>query len=111
MHDGASAHYSAIVRRYLTEKYGERWIGRGGPIAWPPRSPDLNPLDFFFWGYLKDFVYSREITSREHLWARINLGCNLIRNNIEMFEDVQNNFKKRIEKCIDQSGGHFEQLL
>ncbi|KAJ4446962.1 hypothetical protein ANN_13664 [Periplaneta americana] len=20
-------------------------IGRGGPIAWPPRSPDLNPLD------------------------------------------------------------------
>jgi hypothetical protein len=23
-----------------------RWIGTGGPIGWPPRSPDLNPLDF-----------------------------------------------------------------
>jgi hypothetical protein len=23
-----------------------RWIGSGGPIAWPPRSPDLTPLDF-----------------------------------------------------------------
>ena len=22
------------------------WIGRGGTIAWPPRSPDLTPLDF-----------------------------------------------------------------
>ena len=31
----------------------ERWIGRGGPAAWPPRSPDINPLDFFLWGYVK----------------------------------------------------------
>jgi hypothetical protein len=22
------------------------WIGRGGTIAWPPRSPDLTPLNF-----------------------------------------------------------------
>jgi len=22
-------------------------IGRGGPVVWPPRSPDLPPLDFF----------------------------------------------------------------
>ncbi|GFX77260.1 hypothetical protein TNCV_5063921 [Trichonephila clavipes] len=27
--------------------YGSgRWIGHGGPVAWPPSSPDLNPLDF-----------------------------------------------------------------
>ncbi|GBM88486.1 hypothetical protein AVEN_269361-1 [Araneus ventricosus] len=25
----------------------DRWIGRGGPVLWPPRSPDLTPLDFF----------------------------------------------------------------
>ncbi|RLU17341.1 hypothetical protein DMN91_009574 [Ooceraea biroi] len=24
-----------------------QWIGRGGHISWPARSPDLNPLDFF----------------------------------------------------------------
>ncbi|EFN88750.1 hypothetical protein EAI_03344, partial [Harpegnathos saltator] len=28
-----------------------------GPIEWPPRSPDMNILDFFFWDYLKDRVY------------------------------------------------------
>jgi hypothetical protein len=22
--------------------------------AWPPRSPDLNPCDFYLWGYLKN---------------------------------------------------------
>ncbi|GBM81581.1 hypothetical protein AVEN_82167-1 [Araneus ventricosus] len=35
--------------------------GRSGPIAWPPRSPDVTPLDFCFWGYVKDKVYSCEI--------------------------------------------------
>ena len=23
---------------------------------WPPRSPDITPLDFFLWGYVKDRV-------------------------------------------------------
>jgi hypothetical protein len=27
--------------------YEGKWIGRGGPVAWPPRSPDLTPSDFF----------------------------------------------------------------
>jgi len=25
-----------------------RRVGRTGPMAWPPRSPDLNPLEDFF---------------------------------------------------------------
>jgi hypothetical protein len=31
----------------LNEKFPNVWIGRGGPIHWPPRSPDLTPMDFF----------------------------------------------------------------
>jgi hypothetical protein len=46
MHDGAPAHFSRAVRDVLNNTYHDRWIGRGGPTAWPPRSPDLNPLDF-----------------------------------------------------------------
>jgi hypothetical protein len=39
-----------------------RWVGRVGKddfalFAWPPRSPDLTPCDFFLWGYVKDRVY------------------------------------------------------
>jgi len=26
-------------------------------LAWPPRSPDATPYDFFLWGYVKDQVY------------------------------------------------------
>ena len=46
MHDGAPAHYSIEVRNYLNETLDNKWIGRGGPVPWPPRSPDLNPLGF-----------------------------------------------------------------
>jgi hypothetical protein len=46
MHDGAPTHFSRVIRGYLDEHYPQRWIGRGGPVAWQPRSPDLNPLDY-----------------------------------------------------------------
>jgi hypothetical protein len=49
----------------------EIWIGRGGPITWPPRSSDLTPLDFFLWGYVKNIVYKVKINDVEHLKARI----------------------------------------
>ncbi|KAJ4434371.1 hypothetical protein ANN_22931 [Periplaneta americana] len=58
LHDGAPAHFSRTARRYLDRRFPDRWIGRGGPIAWPPRSSDLNPLDFYLWGHLKSLVYS-----------------------------------------------------
>jgi hypothetical protein len=45
--DGAPAHHAAPVRNWLNEHFDERWIGRGEPFRWPPRSPDLTPLDFF----------------------------------------------------------------
>ena len=38
--DGAAPHYALIVRDWLDKKLKGRWIGRGGPIEWPARSPD-----------------------------------------------------------------------
>ena len=45
--DGAPPHWGLHVRASLDEEFPNRWIGRGGPIPWPPRSPDVTPLDFF----------------------------------------------------------------
>lgn len=36
----------------LNNRFGDRWTGRGDPIALPPRSTDILPLDFFFWGHI-----------------------------------------------------------
>lgn len=47
-HDGCPAHFSLVARQKLIEKFSNRWIGRGGSVVWPARSPDLTPLDFFY---------------------------------------------------------------
>ncbi|KDR20859.1 hypothetical protein L798_04664, partial [Zootermopsis nevadensis] len=45
--DGAPPHFHTDVRACLDLHFPSRWIRRAGPIAWPPRSPDLTPADFF----------------------------------------------------------------
>jgi len=34
----------------LNERFPNRWLGRGGSAVWPPRSPNLTPLDYYLWG-------------------------------------------------------------
>jgi hypothetical protein len=53
--DGASPHTSKKAQNYLRSKFGEKFIDKK---KWPPRSPDLNPCDYFLWGYLKSRVYN-----------------------------------------------------
>lgn len=108
MHDGAPPHFSQVVRQHLNRNFENRWIGREGPVAWPPRSPDLNPLDFFLWGYLKALVYANPIDTRENLLERINFHCREIGANIEALWKVQQSFIKRARECIRLEGAHVE---
>ncbi|PNF35740.1 hypothetical protein B7P43_G15308, partial [Cryptotermes secundus] len=55
--DSAPPHYLGEVRKYLNTHFPGRWIGRVAPIAWPPRSQELTPLDFFLWGFVKARVF------------------------------------------------------
>jgi hypothetical protein len=55
--DSSPPHYLEEVREYLSTCFPGRWIGRAAPIAWTPRYPDLTPLDFFLWGFVKDRVF------------------------------------------------------
>ncbi|GFT14517.1 uncharacterized protein TNCV_4004611 [Trichonephila clavipes] len=60
MQDGAPPHRwrtSRSVKRLLDQHFGDRIISRYYPFPWPARSPDLTPMDFWFWGYLKSTVY------------------------------------------------------
>ena len=111
MHDGAPPHFSVDVRRLLNNRFRDRWIGRGGPIPWPPRSPDLNPLDFYLWGHLKALVYRTPIQDVQSLRARIMAGCETIRNTPGIFQRIRDSIRRRVDACINADGGHFEHLL
>ncbi|OXU18581.1 hypothetical protein TSAR_000267 [Trichomalopsis sarcophagae] len=45
--DRAPPYFARIVRTFFNERYTNQWIGRGGPVAWPPNSPDLTSPDFY----------------------------------------------------------------
>lgn len=111
MHDGAPAHFSINVRRHLDTVYPNRWIGRGGTQHWPARSPDLNPVDYCIWGFLKSLVYSNPVENVEDLRNRITAGCETIRNTVGIFQRIRQSMRRRVDSCITCEGGHFEHLL
>jgi hypothetical protein len=63
--DAAPPHYLEEVREYLNTRFPDRWIGRAAPIAWPPRSPHLTPLD------------SLKIECLYHLYLQMSLSSEL----------------------------------
>ena len=109
MQDGAPSHYAAAVRHWLDENF-EHWIGRRGTIEWAPRSPDLNPMDYYFWGHLKQLVYAVRIEDIDHLRSRIRDACQKINGDQQLLNRVYNNFHHRIDLCMTSSGEHFEHL-
>ena len=108
MHDGAPAHFSLLVRNYLNNHYGNRWVGRGGPVTWPPRSPDLNAMDFFAWGHLKSLVYATPVDNLLVLRNRIVEAFDTIRSTPDMLLQVHHSMQRRVQACITLNGGHFE---
>jgi hypothetical protein len=43
-----SSHYRRPAMKYLTASFPGRWIGSGGFIQRPLKSPEVIPVDFFF---------------------------------------------------------------
>lgn len=107
--DGAPPHWSLEVRSLLNQKFPGRWIGRDGPFHWAARSPDLTPLDFFFWGTLKDRVYHRRPTTLVQLRDFISDEISLISS--QDLSSAFRNFEDRLRLCLRKEGGHFEQYL
>lgn len=107
--DGAPPHFALIVRNFLNARYPNKWIGRGGPVPWPARSPDMTSPDYFLWGYLKDVVYEREPTTRADMIHRITAACAAIPR--EVLLGTVRNFHRRVNACIQSNGGVFEHLL
>lgn len=107
--DGAPAHNAIVVRNYLEERFGEHVISTHGPIRWPPRSPDLTPLDFFLWGHIKKIVYRTPPTTLNILENRIRAAFASITP--DMLRNVVENNVFRVRKCQEVEGQHFENLI
>lgn len=109
--DGAPPHSSRAVTDWLNVNFNGRWIGRYGPVSWPPRSPDLNPCDFFLWGFMKQLVYSSAVDNVDDLRSRVASAARHIQDHPDLLENVRHSIVRRARACLDADGGHFEHLL
>ena len=103
-------HYASPVRTFLDQIFPSRWLGRRGAIKWPPRSPDLTPMDFFVWGVVKDDVYGRKPATVREMKLYITDSFNRINQNKDLCSNVCRGVKCRLEECAANEGRQFEHL-
>lgn len=107
-HDGAPAHFSRQAREFLNARYPERWMGRDGPIIWPARSSDLNVLDYFVLGFVKNIVEYRRDGTEAEIREAILAAFNTITP--EMAYRATRDIIRGAEFCLRERGRHFEQF-
>ncbi|KAJ8884525.1 hypothetical protein PR048_016382 [Dryococelus australis] len=99
---------------------------RGGPIAWPARSPNLNPLDYllpvgphegvvrllglhttyFLWGHTKGLNYETPLESEEALLVWIIAATDI--GLLGIGDRVYQNMVRRYRVRVDVAGRHIE---
>jgi hypothetical protein len=75
-------------------------------IPWPPRSPDITPLDFFLWGYVKDTVYKTPVTSLDEVKLRIVAAIETVTP--QMLENTWREIEYRLDILRAKKGAHVE---
>ena len=110
MQDGAAPHTAGITMKYLDKIFNDKLLSlkaiRGE--EWSPRSPDLNPCDYWAWGYIKNRVYHTLPRTIVELKEKIIAACSQIPN--DMIQTVMLSMQKRAHQVVLRGGKHIERL-
>ena len=107
--DGAPPHRSQLVQDFLKTKLKRRFIRAE---EWPPSSPDVNPLDYFYWDFDKTKVYkgrsgkpfaSESELKKQYVWNICTNDLVAIRKAIKQFAPQM--------KVVEQKPGRFIKML
>ena len=93
----------------FTEAQMKEIILQHSKLGGPTRSPDLSPLDFWYWNACEVELRSHPPSSMAELRATINSLAERM-SSAEIRKAV-NNVSKRAKACIAVSGDNFEYLL
>lgn len=104
--DGAPSHNSHNVMNYLLQRFNNKVVATNSAVRWPARSPDLTPLDFFLWGFIKDKVYWRDFENVGELRAEVQAAFSKITP--RMLSNVMDETVRRCYLCLENEGNIFE---
>jgi len=79
--------------------------------AWPPNSPDLNPLDYHVWGWMLD-KFNRLNPQPKHI-LELKTALVMIWDELpqEAIRKSIVSFRRRLCACINVKGRHFDYKL
>jgi len=78
-------------------------------VAWPPRTSDLSPRDFFLWGYLKAEIFKYRPRTLEELKETIREKIARIPKDMPV--RVMENFQERLHMCVARQGHHLDDII
>ncbi|GFU40802.1 uncharacterized protein TNCV_2466321 [Trichonephila clavipes] len=108
MQDEAPPHIGLCVQQFLRQHFtNDRVISRAFPTAWPPRSPDLNPCDFWLWGYIKNLVHRGRLITLEDLKDSITLHVRSI--SVDQLRSAVQQTLHKLQILHLEEGNHIEQ--
>ena len=106
--DGARPHTTPMVQQWLASKFGPRVISNLTDRVWPPKSPDLSPLDYWFWGICLAELRRSPPSSMEELKETINeFAASLTPEDIRK---AVGDIIPRAEACMLSNGEAFEYI-
>lgn len=103
--DGAPAHRANKVQQWLRENVPD-FLNKD---EWPPSSPDLNPLDYFVWGYMQSKLSDlkiKKITKLDSFKKKIVKIWNDVP--IEMVRSACKSFLRRLRLVVRANGGRIK---
>ncbi|GFU35803.1 uncharacterized protein TNCV_1083631 [Trichonephila clavipes] len=108
-------HYLMLLREtvvpcvFQRDVREDRIVSRRRRYPWLPRSPDLTPVDFWLWGYLKSHMYLSGPSSLSELKDAIRREVSSIHP--DMLHSAVAGFVTRLECLLPCGGGHLEHIL
>ena len=108
--DGATAHTGKENLQYLEQHLPSTLISRYAALPYPPRSPDLTPLDSHLWGIVNANCFSDpKPRTIEQLKLNVEDVISSISN--ASLHAMTDNIRQMMELCLAQDGAHIEHVM
>ena len=104
--DGATAHTAKVSLDYLTSVFGDRLISNKTEFIWPPYSPDMSPLDYWFWSSMRKIIGDENPQNVEEIKLAACMACGSI--TADQVKKAIGDFPIRVMALQEANGHHFE---
>ena len=103
--DGATCLTTEATLDVLRPLLKDPIISRRTYVAWPPRSYDLTPLDYYLWGIVKDKLYADKPETINALKDNIREAIGEIQ--LHTIDNVLKNWNDRVGSHLNEIIFHY----